>query len=229
LHVLNAVGGRTGTYNNILKLRFDTTFRPIADAILARDDRAKLTFEDIRDEIMFVRMFDSLGPQYVTGTKQPIADALLENAAVAGQIRSMLLSLWGHRYLIEQGYLDRREATTLYSSFLIPALARVRGGLGSTPSQGSTYVLNHLLEAGAISLGSDGHVKINSAVADADIVSAAVEFISPMAKGDAAAIKTLLKHYVAVTPPIQDLLVRIGPAPEPQRLVYRTAEQLARH
>jgi len=58
----------------------------------------------------------------------------------------MLLSLWGHRYLIEHGYLDRRETASLYSAFLIPALARVRGGLGSTPSQGSTYVLNHLLE-----------------------------------------------------------------------------------
>jgi hypothetical protein len=81
---------------------------------------------------------DSLGPQFVTGTKQPIADALRENGAVAGQIRSMLLSLWGHRYLIEHGYLDRRETASLYTAFLIPALAHARGGLGSTPSQGST-------------------------------------------------------------------------------------------
>ena len=63
----------------------------------------------------------------------------------------MLLSLWGHRYLIEHGYLDRSKPASLYSAFLIPALARVRGGLASPAGQGSTYVLNHLLEAGAIS------------------------------------------------------------------------------
>ena len=146
LRVLDAVGARTGTYSNILKLRYDSTFRPMAEAVLTDPDRSTLRFEDIRDEIMFVRIFDSLGPQFVTGTKQPIAEALRENAGVANQIRSMLLSLWGHRYLTEHGYLDRRETASLYSAFLIPALARARGSLASTPSQGSTYVLNPMVE-----------------------------------------------------------------------------------
>jgi hypothetical protein len=177
---------------------------------------------------MFVRIFDSLGPQYVTGTKQPIAEAMRENGAVAGQIRSMLLSLWGHRYLVEHGYLDGREIASLYSAFLILALARARGGLTSTPSQGSTYVLNHLLEAGAISAGADGRFKINRAAADADVVRAAMEFISPMSKGDATAVKSLLKHYVVVTPAIHDVLARLAPAPSLQRLVYHTADRLSR-
>jgi hypothetical protein len=228
LRVLDAVGARTGTYSNIVRLRYDSTFRPVAGAVLTDTNRSTLRFEDIRDEIMFVRIFDSLGPQFVTGTKQPIAEAMRENAAVAGQIRSMLLSLWGHRYLVERGYLDRREAESLYSAFLIPALARVRGGLDSTPSQGSTYVLNHLLEAGAISVGADGRVEINRAAADADIARAAMEFISPMSRGDATAVKSLLQHYVVVTPAIHDWLARLGPAPPRQLLVYRTADRLSR-
>jgi hypothetical protein len=227
LRVLNAVGARTGTYSNILKLRYDSTFRPTADAVLTDADQSTLRFEDIRDEVMFVRIFDSIGPQFVTGTKQPIAEALRENGAVAGQIRSMLLSLWGHRYLIEHGYLNRREAASLYSAFLIPALARVRGGLGSTPSQGSTYVLNHLLEAGAISTSADGRFTINRAAADADIARAAMEFISVMAKGDATAVKSLLQHYVVVTPAIRDVLGRLGPVPPLQRQIYRTADRLS--
>src|SRR6267154_189063 len=227
LRVLDTVGARTGTYSNILELRYDSTFRPIADAVLTDADRSTLRFEDIRDEIMFVRTFDSLGPQFVTGTKQPITEAMRENGAVAGQIRSMLLSLWGHRYLIEHGYLDRRETASLYSAFLIPALARARGGLGSTPSQGSTYVLNHLLEAGAISASADGRFTINRAAADADIARAAMEFISPMAKGDATVVKSLLQHYAVVTPAIRDVLARLGPAPPLQRQVYRTADRLS--
>ncbi len=186
-----------------------------------------MRFEDIRDEITFVRTFDSLGPQFVTGTKRPIAEALHENTAVAAQIRSMLLSLWGHRYLIEHGYLERRDSASLYSAFLIPALSRVRGGLGNTPSQGSTYVLNHLIEAGAISANADGRLTINRPAADAEIARAAREFISAMAKGDAAAIKSLLQHYVAVTPTIRDALARLGPAPPLRRPVYLTADRLS--
>ena len=227
LRVLDAVGARTGTYSNILKLRYDSTFRPIADAVLTDADRSTLRFEDILDELMFVRMFDSLGPQFVTGTKQPIAEALRGDASVANQVRSMLLSLWGHRYLIEHGYLERRETASLYSAFLIPALARVRGGLASPAGRGSTYVLNHLLEAGAISASADGRFTINRATADADIARAAMEFVSAMSKGDADAVKTLLQHYAVVTPTIRNVLARLGPAPALQRPIYHTADGLS--
>jgi hypothetical protein len=228
LRVLNAAGARTGTYSNILELRYDATFKPMADAVLTDADRSKLRFEDIRDEVMFVRVFDSLGPQLVTGTKQPITDALHEDGRVAGQIRSMLLSLWGHRYLIEHGYLERREATSLYSAFLLPALARARGSLSSCSScRGSSYILNHLLEARAISLGTDGRIKIDSTAAAADIVVAAREFISLMAKGDATAVKSLLQHYAVVTPAIRDVLARLEPTPALQRPIYRTADRLS--
>jgi hypothetical protein len=226
LRVLDAVGARTGTYSNILKLRYDSTFRPIADAVLTDADRSALRFDDIRDQVMFVRMFDSLGPQFVTGTKQPIAEALRENGSVAGQIRSMLLSLWGHRYLIEHGYLDQRETASLYSAFLLEALARY-GSVASSASQGSTYVLNHLFEAGAISVSADGRFMINRAAADADIARAAMEFISPMGRGDATAVKSLLQHFAVVTPAIRDVLARLGPAPPLQRQVYRTADRLS--
>lgn len=227
LRVVDAVGARTGTYSNILKLRYDSTFRPIADAVLTDAGRSSLRFEDIRDEVMFVRIFDSLGPQFVTGTKRPIAEALGEDAAVANQIRSMLLSLWGHRYLIEHHYLNQHDASSLYSAFLIPALARVRSGLNSTPSQGSTYVLNHLLQAGAISVNSGGGFEINPVAADNDISRAAAEFISPMAMGDSSAVKSLLRRYVMVTPILRDALRHLPPAPPLQRPIYVTADRIS--
>jgi hypothetical protein len=48
-----------------------------------------------------------------------------------------------------------------------------------------------------------------------------------MAKGDAAAIKSLLQRYVVVTPTIRDVLARLGPAPPLQRPIYRSADQLS--
>ena len=229
LRAVNAAGARTGTYSNIIKLGYDTKYKPIADAVLTDMDRSKLRFEDIRDEVTFVHLFDSLGPQFVSGTNQPIGDALREDGSVASMIRSMLLSLWGHRFLIEHGYLDRRDPASLYGAFLIPALARARAGVHScTPCQGSTYILNHLLEARAITLGADGRIRINSAAADADIVRATKEFISPMAKGDAIVVKSLLQRYAVVTPTIRDVLTRIGPSPQLQRPIYRTADRLSR-
>lgn len=225
LRVLNAVGSRTGSYSNILTLRYDSKFRPIAEAVLTPGDLSRLSFEDIRDTVLFVRMFDSLGPQLVTGTKRPIADALRESASVAAQIRSMLLSLWGHRYLIERGYLDKAGAGSVYGGFLIESVARY--GAASVQGQGSTYVLNHLLESGGISVDSTGRIKINSAAADADIVHAAKEFISAMSKGDAPAVRSLLQHYVMVSPEMRGVLTRLGPAAALQRPVYRTADRLS--
>ena len=227
LRVLNAVGGRTGTYSNILKLQYDSSLLPLAEATLSKVDQSALRFEDIRDEVMFVRIFDALGPQVVTGTKQSIADALREDAGVAEQIRSMLLSLWGHRYLVEHGYLERRESASLYSAFLIPALARLRVGKTGPSARGSTFVLNRLLASGAITVRDDGTFSINQAAADACIVQAAQEFVLPMAKGDDATIATLLKRYAAVRPEIGKVLQQLGPAPPLERPVYRTADRLS--
>ncbi|HEY0747224.1 MAG TPA: hypothetical protein VGD63_11025 [Steroidobacteraceae bacterium] len=226
LRVQNAVGARTGTYRNILESRYQGTFRPIADAVLASSDQANLQFNDIVDEILLVRLFDSLGPQVVTGTTRSIADALQGNAAAAAQIRSMLLSLWGHRYLIEHGYRERREAGPMYAAFLIPALARIRGGLGSSSSQGSTYVLNHLIEAGAIHADATGRFAIDAARGDAEIERAAGEFISLMASGDAVAVEALLHRYVVISPEVQAALARAGAPPPARAFFYLTAEQL---
>jgi hypothetical protein len=169
---------------------------------------------------------DSLGPQFVTGTTQPIADALQAKAGVAGQIRSMLLSLWGHRYLVEHGYLESRDGGAIYPAFLVPALDRVRGGLDRPRSQASTYILNHLIEAGAIQLDADGRFTIDVVRADAEVTRASGEFVSLMAKGDLVTIEALLSRYVTVSPDVAAVLKRIGTDPPPQRIVYRTADLL---
>ena len=199
----------------------------MAATVLTDADRSALRFEDMHDEPTFVRIFDSLGPQFVTGTKQPIAEALGDSAGVAAQIRSMLLSLWGHRYLVEQGYLERREAESIYSSFLIVALTRARAGLDGSPSKGTTYILNHLLEAKAVSPTSDGRLAIDRAKADVTIAQTTTEFISLMAQGNASAIKSLMQRYVLITPAIRDLLPRLGPEPPLLCLDYRTADRLS--
>ena|SRR3984893_16700652 len=73
-------GARTATYRNVLRSRYETTFLPIAEAVLGRSDLAILQFDDLLDEILMVRLFDSLGPQFVSGTTRPIADVLQEKA-----------------------------------------------------------------------------------------------------------------------------------------------------
>jgi hypothetical protein len=226
LGVLSAVGARTATDRNIVKAVYQTFYAPIADVSLANSARATLQFDDVLDEILMVRLFDSLGPQFVTGTTKPIAEALQAKASVAGQIRSMLLSLWGHRYLIEHGYLESRDGGAIYAAFLVPALDRARGGLDGPRSQASTYILNHLIEAGAIRADADGRFTIDPVRAGAEVTRAAGEFVSLMAKGDVVHIEALLGRYVTLRPEVEAALKRLGADPPPQRMIYRTADQL---
>lgn len=87
-------------------------------------------------------------------------------------------------------------------------------------------MLNRLVEAGAIHADSEGRLTIDTKRADAEVVRAANEFISAMAKGDADAVHALLRQYVVVPPLVQSVLARMGPTPPPDRLIYRTADQL---
>jgi hypothetical protein len=68
-------------------------------------DRLRCASRIFENEILV--LFDSLGAQLVTDTDHPGADALHETWPAASQVRSMPpRRLWGHRYLIEGGYLD---------------------------------------------------------------------------------------------------------------------------
>jgi hypothetical protein len=226
VRVLERKGARTGTYRNVLAIRYDRVFKPIADAILTPQDRSSLRFDDVLDEILMVRLFDSLGPQRVEGTGRPIAEALQDSAVVAGQIRSMLLSLWAHEYLTAHGYIDREQARSMYAAFLVPALARLRTGLSSTASQGSTYILNHLLESGAFRIDPTHHVVIDSPRARDTIVRAVQEFIPMMAAGNAPAVKALLAKYVVVRPDVASILNSLGPMQSSYLPVFPAADLL---
>jgi hypothetical protein len=206
--VLRDAGSRTGVYRNLIRDRYESAHRPIADAVLAAVERADLRFEDVLDEILFVRLFDSLGPQLVEGSNRPVLEALGERGSVAGQVRSMLLSLWGHRYLMDNGYLEERPPSMLYAAFLVPALGRIRDGLARPASQGSTYVLDCLLEAGAIRLDRSNHFTIDSRRADAEIARAADEFVGEMAKGDFASVSALLDRHIVVRDGVKQALAR---------------------
>jgi hypothetical protein len=224
--VLNAAGSRTGTHRNIAKVDYQTYYAPIANAVLPNSVRTTLQFDDVLDEILMVRLFDSLGPQVVTGTKMPIADALQARMSVARQIRSMLLSLWGHHYLAKHGYIELPDMRTIYAAFLVPALDRARGGLKSPRSQASTYILNHLIDAGAIRPDADGRFSIDPMRADSEVTRAAGEFVSLMASGDLASIDALLQRYVNISPTVDAALKRLGADPPAPSFVYRTADQL---
>jgi hypothetical protein len=145
---------------------------------------------------------------------------------VAHQIRSMLLSLWGHRYLAEHGVLELPDARTLYAAFLVPALDRARGGLNGPRSQASTYILNHLIEARAIRPDPDGTFSIDPVRAHSEVIRAANEFVLLMAKGDLVSINSLLDRYVTISPEVDAAVKKIGPDPPATRFVYRTADEL---
>lgn len=88
-------------------------------------------------------------------------------------------------------------------------------------------VWRQLIEAGAFKLNSDGRFQIDSTRADSDIRSAAAQFITAMAIGDAKSVRVLLSRYGAARPEVSHVLERMGPAPTPGRAIYRTAEQIA--
>jgi hypothetical protein len=87
-------------------------------------------------------------------------------------------------------------------------------------------VLNRLIEAGAINANSEEHLTIDAKRADVEVVRAANEFISAMAKGDADSVRALLHQNVMAHPKLQPVLERMGPAPPLDRIIYRTADAL---
>jgi len=208
--VSRAVGKRTGLYRNLLAARYRRMHEPIARAVLQPAEFASLQFDDVADEIAMVRLFDGLGPQSLASGR-PFSDALEDTTETVQQIQSMLLSLWGHQYLIDRGKLSRAEQQSLYAAFLVPALARASVGLASSAAKGSTYILNRLLDAKAIQFDTAGHALIDPRRARAAVIEAIREFVPLAAAGDVDAVRSQLRRYVTISPELRAVLQRVAP------------------
>jgi len=127
-------GTRRLQLKNAMRAKFDKILVPIADRLIASDERAHVVFDAFFEDVMFHEVAHGLGIKNTLDGKGTVRAALREQAGALEEGKADILGLYMVTKLKEKGELGSRELMDNYVTFLAGLFRSIR--FGATEAHG---------------------------------------------------------------------------------------------
>ena len=189
-------GTRRLQLRNAMRAKFDRILVPIANLLIAPDQRRHITFDAFFGNTMFHEVAHGLGIKNTIDGRGTVREALKERASALEEQKADVLGLYMVTQLTRNGELPQAELFDNYATFLAGLFRSVRFGAGDAHGQANMATFNFFQEQGAFTRDpatgrySVDFVKMQAAV---DLLS---EFILRLqGNGDYAGVGTFMSEY----------------------------------
>lgn len=142
-------GTRRLQFKNVMRAKFDHILRPIADQLIAPDQRGQVKFDAFFENVMFHEVAHGLGIKYTVNGKGPVREALLERYGTIEEGKADILGLWMVGQLRQRGEISTGSMLDNQVTFLAGILRSVRFGAGSAHGQANMFCFNFMQARGA--------------------------------------------------------------------------------
>ena len=168
------MGSRRLQLKNAMKAKFDTILLPIADLLVAEDQRPMVDFQAFFANIMFHEVAHGLGIKNTLDGSGTVREALKEAGSALEEAKADILGLHLVGRLTDAGELPDVSLESSYVTFLAGIFRSVRFGASSAHGTANTLSFNFLQRAGAFSRDSaSGAYRV-----DVDSMRSAVDALS---------------------------------------------------
>jgi len=155
-------GTRRLQLKNAILAKFNQILVPIADELIADDQRQHITFNSFFGNIMFHEVAHGLGIKYTLDGKGTVGAALKEHTSALEEGKADILGLYMVQRLREMGEITEGELMDDYVSFLAGIFRSVRFGASSAHGRANMIRFNFFSEAGAFSRNEEtGKYRVN--------------------------------------------------------------------
>ena len=187
-----------------------------------------VSFDAFFTHILMHELMHGLGPHSIAvgGQATTVRQELRDTHSVIEEAKADISGLWALRRLIDEGVVDRSLERSIYTTFLASAFRSIRFGVTAAHGQGVAIQLNSFLDAGAVSVGSDGRFSVNHGQIRAAVEELTGRLMTIQAQGDYDEARQLLDTLGVVRPEVQTVLDRLTSVPIDIRPRYTTAEAL---
>jgi len=144
-------GTRRLQLKNTMRAKFEKILLPVADQLIATDQRALINFDAFFSNVMFHEVAHGLGIKNTVNGKGRVRAALRERASALEEAKADVLGLFMITELGRRGELDDDSLDDNYVTFLASIFRSVRFGAASAHGRANLMQLNFLEEAGAFS------------------------------------------------------------------------------
>src|SRR5690348_9587393 len=156
-------GSKRVLLKNFQQAKFDTVLTPIAAVALVPQDRALVAFEAFFTHILMHELMHGLGPQtiQVNGRESTVRQELKEMNGPLEEAKADVSGLWALQYLMDKGFLDKKQERSMYVTFLASTFRTLRFGLTDAHAKGMALQVNNLLDGGAVRIDAVGRFSLD--------------------------------------------------------------------
>jgi len=204
-------GSKKVMLRNVIRAKFDTNLKPIAEQVLVPEQAGRIGFEPYFTRILVHELAHGLGPDYVTGDPDlTVNKALQEYYSALEEAKADAVGTHSLGVLVEQGDYSR----DFYEEVLIDHVADmfrcVRFGATEAHGLGCLTQFNYLRGAGAITYDEDsGRFAADLATMPAVMSELAGQYLLLQATGDRDGAGAFLERYGKMSPEMAAAIERL--------------------
>jgi hypothetical protein len=215
-------GTRRLQLQNAMRAKFDHILMPIANVLIAPDQRSNITFDAFFENVMFHEVAHGLGVwTVVDGSGRTVREALREHAAPLEEGKADVLGLYMIQTLSDQGELGADHAVMdNYVTFLASIFRSIRFGSASAHGIANLIRFNYFQEHGAFTRSPEGQYLVNPERLRQAVDSLSERILRLQGDGDHAAVSAFVDEYGRIGSRLQDDLDRLAAEQIPVDVVF---------
>ena len=153
-------GTRRLQLKNAMEAKFEKILLPIADELIAEDQRKHITFDAFFSNTMFHEVAHGLGIKNTINGQGSVRKALKEYSGAIEEGKADILGLFMIQQLHEKGEIQA-DLEDFYVTFMAGIFRSVRFGASSAHGKANMIRFNFFKELGAFERQDDGKYRVN--------------------------------------------------------------------
>jgi hypothetical protein len=215
-------GTRRLQLKNAMRAKFDKIMLPIADVLVAEDQREHVKFDAFFGNTMFHEVAHGLGVMNTVNGRGTVREALKEHASSMEEGKADVLGLFMITWLHDRGELPDAALMDYYVTFMTGIFRSVRWGATHAHGRANMVRFNYFRDREAFARDpATGRYRVDEQRMRAAIDALSAEILTLQGSGDYEGAGALLQDLGNVGPDLQADLERLNAAEIPVDVVFR--------
>ncbi len=214
-------GSRKLQLKNSMQAKFDKILIPIADLMIAEDQRRHIKFDAFFENTMFHEVAHGLGLGNTVDKSSTVREALKETYTSMEEGKADILGLWVVYKLNEMGELGDKDMMDNFVTFMAGIFRSVRFGASSAHGKANMMRFYYFEGAGAFERDeTTGTYRVNFEKMKDAMDKLSEEILVIQGNGDYQAAKKMIEEKGVIQAELQKDLDRINEAGIPRDIVF---------
>lgn len=214
-------GSRKLQLKNSMQAKFDKILKPIANELIAEDQRKHVTFEAFFENTMFHEVAHGLGIKNTINGKGTVRKVLSDQYSAFEEGKADILGLFLVSKLTEFGEMGEKDLMDNFTTFMAGIFRSVRFGATSSHGKANMVRFNYFQEKGAFTRDeASGTYRVNYDLMYQAMLDLSNTILIIQGDGDYEAAKTMLSEKGYIQDQLQSDLDRLKAKGIPKDIVF---------